>query len=424
MSNVTLASVEAAVREYYSGGVDDLNYNIEPSILNKIEGGKAEEMNSRGASLVIRPLNNASERWGTAEFQDFPTPGNSPLVKTTVPFVGVTCTVLFSHHVISENNNATTIADLVTGEIDNKKEALNQVREFYLWGDGSGERARVSAFNNGTHVVTCNNTGNLYGVQMVEVGLYVEARDAAGVLKAGGGANFGLISAKDNGAQTFTLDAATGHPSDIANNDRIYVYKSFGNAPRGALYHVANSGAWQGLSDRTIYVGTNPPVLDASSQVLSAALMDKLISGVAFKRRSRNVGNFKYYVSSQLDAYLATGYELKTYPSTNDLKGGFNDNMVSHGGVKFQWHPFTQRDNVFALDWSFLRYYQMQKIDMVKNAAGGIFHLINASSGQMHASGRAIYWEGFMNYGTKQPVKFGTRMKSLSTAGLELGNDT
>lgn len=424
MSNVTLASVEAAVREYYSGGVDNLTYDVESSLLPKIEKGKAEELNSRAASLVIRPLNNASERWGTAEFQDYPTPGNSPLVKTTVPFVGVTCTVLFSHHVISENNNVTTIADLVTGEIDNKKDALNQVREFYLWGDGSGERARVSAFVNGTHVVTCNNAGNLYGTQMVEVGLYVEFRDSAGVLKAGGGLNFGLIAAKDNGAQTFTMDAAQGHPNDVANGDRVYVYRSFGNAPRGALYHVASSGAWQGLADRTIYVGTSCPVQDASSQVLSAALMDKLVSGVAFKRRSRNVGNFKYYVSSQLDAYLATGYELKTFPSTTDLKGGFNQDMVSHGGVKFEWHPFAQRDHVWALDWSFLRYYQMQKIDMVKNAAGGIFHLINAASGQMHASGRAIYWEGFSNYGVKQPVRFGTRLKSLSTAGLELGNDT
>src|SRR2546423_8626885 len=105
MSNVTTASVEAAIREYYSGGIDDLTYNVEPSMLKKIEKGKAEELNTRGASLVIRPDNNASERWSTTEFQNYPTPGNSPLIKTTVPFIGVMATILFSHLVMDENQN-------------------------------------------------------------------------------------------------------------------------------------------------------------------------------------------------------------------------------------------------------------------------------------------------------------------------------
>lgn len=424
MSNVTTASVEAAVKEYYSGGIDDLNYNVEPSMLKKIEAGKAEELNTRGASLVIRPLNNESERWGTAEFLDYPTPGNSPLVKMTVPFVGVSATILFSHLVMDENQNATVLGDLIQGEIDNKMEALNQSREFFLWGDGSGERARVSGFVAGTGVVTCNNAANLYGTQMVAVGMYVEFRDSAGTLKAGGGANYGLIKAKDNGAQTFTLDPTIGFPNDVANNDRVYLYKSFGGAPRGFLYHVANSGAWQGLADRTVYTGTSPAIIDGSSQVLSAALMDKMISGAAFKRRSRKIGNFKFYVSSQLDAYLNTGYELKTFPNTTDLKGGFNQEGVTHGGVTLEWHPFCQRDHVWALDTAFLRYYQFAKIDWVKNAAGGLFHLLNASQGQMHASGRAMYLEGYLNYGSKEVIKLGTRIKSLATTGLELGNDT
>lgn len=424
MSNVTTASVEAAVIEYYSGKIDDLTYNVDPSMLQKIEKGRAEELNTRGASLVIRPLNNESERWGTAEFLDYPTPGNSPLVKTTVPFVGVTATILFSHLVIDENQNATTLGDLIQGEIDNKLEALNQSREFFLWGDGSGERARVSSFNLGTGVVTCNNSGNLYGTQMLGVGAYVEFRDSSGVLKSGGGPAYGLISAKDNGALTITLDATVGFPNDVANGDRVYLYRSYAGAPRGFLYHIANSGAWQGLADRTIYSGTNPAIQDASSQVLSAALMDKMISGAAFKRRSRKIGNFKFYVSSQLDAYLNTGYELKTYPNTDSMKGGLANEMPTHNGVTLEWHPFVQRNMVWALATEYLRFYQYAKIDWVKNAAGGMFHLLNAAQGQMHASGRACYLEGYLQYGSKQPVRLGTRLYNLSTTGLEMGSDT
>jgi hypothetical protein len=422
MSNVTTASVEAAVIEYYSGKIDDLTYNVEPSLLKQIEKGKKEELNTRGASLVIRPDNNESERWGTTELADYPTPGNSPLVKTTVPFVGVTASILFSTLVIDENQNATTLGDLIQSEIDNKMEALNQSREFFLWGDGSGERARVSAFNSGTGVVTLNNSGNLYGAQMVGKGLYVEFRDSSGVLKSGGGAAYGKVSAKDNGALTITLDATVGFPNDIASGDRVYIYQSYAGAPRGFLYHIANSGAWQGIADRTVYGNTNPAIQDASSQVLSAALMDKMISGAAFKRRSMNIGNFKFYVSSQRDAYLNTGYELKTFPNTEDLKGGFTS--VTHAGVKMEWHPFVQRNMVWALATEYLRYYQYAPIDWVKNAAGGIFHQLNAAQGQMHASGKACYLEGFYQYGTKQPCRLGTRLYALATTGLELGNDT
>src|SRR5713226_4072752 len=122
--SVLLANVEAAVKEYYSGGVEDVTLNVDDT-LSEIETGKDyEELNSRGASLVIRPLNNVSEKWGTAEIADFPNPGVSPLVKTTVVFTGVTASALFSGHVLAENQTATQITNTVTGELDNKMENL------------------------------------------------------------------------------------------------------------------------------------------------------------------------------------------------------------------------------------------------------------------------------------------------------------
>lgn len=416
--SVLLANVEAAVREYYSGGVEDVTFNVDDTLSEVEEGKDAEELNSRGASLVIRPLNNVSERWGTTELQDYPTPGVSPLVKTTVPFTGVTASALFSNHLLAENQSATTITNLVTGELDNKLENLRDSQDFYLFGDGSGERARVSSV--ASLVVTCNNSGNLYGVQMLEVGMEVEFRTSGGVLLSGGGVTFSTITAVDYSAKTFTVDQIPNDP--IANTHRVYLRGSFGAAPRGFLYHVATSGAWQGLSDRTIYRGTTPTVITANG-VLSQGLLEKMHSARALKTGKRGSGKSKLYVSSQWSAYVAIGFEMKSFVNTQSFDAGFIDSQTDYAGVGFKFSKHCQRDMLHELDTKKMRLYRMQKIMMVKNDAGGIFHLINAASGQLHASGKAVYWEGFFNFGVKDVVGLGTRIEALSTTSLALGDD-
>lgn len=413
MSSTNLAAVEAAIKEYYSGGVEDLNGNVSPT-LKKVEVGEPEELNSRGAALVIRPQNNAIDRFSTTEFGDYPNPGNSPLVKTTVTFINHTKSALFSHHVMAENMLPSKITDVVTGQLDNCLEFINETKNINLWGDGSGERGRVSSVS--TLVVTCNNSGNLYGVQLMDVGMEIEFRDSSGVL-IDATIPRSKITAINEGTPSITVDVA---PAGLANNHRIYLYGSYNAHPRGFLYHIAASGAWQGLSDRTIYRGTSCPVQNASGATLSAGLMDKTTSGMAFKRGKRG-GTSEYYVSSQWDAYLAIGYDMKIIEG-DKLDAGYQ--TFTHAGKKFNWDPHVQRDMVWDLDVSQLKEYRMKKMDMVKNDAGGYLHLMTATSGQGRASGRFVFWEGFYSYGTKAPIRLGTRITSLSTSSLELGNNT
>jgi hypothetical protein len=414
MPNTNLAAVEAAIKEHYSGGVEDLNGNVSPT-LKKVEVGEPEELNSRGAALVIRPQNNAIDRFSTAEFGDYPAPGNSPLVKTTVTFINHTKSALFSHHVLAENMLPSKITDVVTGQLDNCLEFINETKNINLWGDGSGERARVSGVAG--LVITCNNAGNLYGVQLLDVGMEVEFRDSGGTL-IDATVPRSRITAINEGTPSFTVDIA---PAGLANNHRVYLYGSFNAHPRGFLYHITNSGAWQGLSDRTIYRGTSPAIQAAGGAILSAGLMDKTTSGSAFKRGTRAPGKQEYYVSSQWDAYLAIGYDMKIVEGQT-FDAGYK--TFSHGGKAFNWDPHVQRDFVWDLDVSQLKEFRMKKMEMVKNDSGGYLHLMTAGQGQGRASGRFVFWEGFYNYGTKSPVKLGTRISGLSTSGLELGNNT
>jgi hypothetical protein len=416
-----LAAVEAAMREVYDGGVEDLTGNASPTI-KKVEDGKdAIELNSRGAALVIRPDNNNSELYSQAEFVDFPDAGSSPLVKMTVPFTGMFASCKFPQQVFAENKQSAAIVDVVTGAIDNKMDAIQRSKNQMLWGDSSAERGRVSAVNLGTGVVTHNNAGNLYGTYMLEKGMQVEFRDNAGTLRQGGGNRYATITAKNDGALT-TSYVIGSLPTDIANNDRVYIKGSFNSAPRGFLYHLQNSGAWQGIADRTVYRLTSPAIQSpGGSPVLSASLMDKLASGQAFKRGKRDLGKVKWYVSSQYDAFLNIGYEMKIQDSTK-LDPGFTE--IAHAGIGFEWDPHIQRDGVFLMDVSYLKVYRMQKMDFVRNEGGGYFHQLNASQGQMKASGKSVHWEGYENYGTKNVVALGTRIAGLSTAGLDLGNNT
>jgi hypothetical protein len=412
--SVLLANVEAAVREHYDGGVENLTYNVDDFYSEIEEGKDYQELNSRGTSLVIRPLNNVSEAWGTAELQDYPNPGVSPLVKMTVPFVGVTATALFSNHVLAENQTATTITDLVTGELDNKLENLRNSIDFYLWGDGTGERARASGVSSLT--ITCNTTSNLYGCQMLEVGMQIEFRTSGGTLHQGGGVAWSTILTVDYAGQTFTVDSIA---NDATTNDRIYLRGSYGAAPRGLMYHVATSGAWQGLADRTIYRGTVPTTVTASG-VLTQGLLEKMHSARALKTGKRRGGKNKLYVSSQWSAYVAIGFDMKQV-SGNGFDAGFLDGQTDYAGVPFRFNKHVQRDMVWEIDPKAIHLYRMQKIQMVKEG-NSIFHMINAASGQLHASGRAVYWEGFFNTGVKDVVGLGTRIDGLTTTNLALGN--
>jgi hypothetical protein len=417
--SVALADIEAGIEEVYIKGVSNLQGNTSPTY-DEIKPGKAHELNSRGASIVIRPTNNAKSRWSTAEFEDFAPAGNSTLVKTTVTFVNFYKTARFSRHVLAENQNPSKIADLVTGEIDNVREMIDKENNKLLWSDGSCELARVSAYNSSTGVVTCNNAGNFFGSQLIEAGMEVEFRQSDGTLREAGGITWAVVSAVSEGNLTFTLQNAMG-PTDIANNDRVYPRDSYNSAPRGFGYQVAPSGAWQGLSDRTVYRGTTPAIYAAGGAALSEGMFRRVRSGMFFKKgEDAKRGKYKVYWSSQKDAYENAYDEMRIQTSSN-LNAHWES--VAPGGMEETRDPHIQRDRVWILNTRKMMKFAMEEIGIRKNAGGGIFHQLNARRGQGHADGSQIYWGGFFNYGTDDPVALGTAITGLSTQGLELGNN-
>lgn len=420
---IRLSDVEAAIKEVYVGrNIEDLTGNC-GSTYRRIKNGNksAVELNSRGASIVGRVRNNVSERLSSSEFQDFPNAGKSQLYKFNVPAAGFLATCLFSHQTMAERNMNSAMINVVQGEIDNKLENTMDSLNFYAWGDSSGERARIGSisYSGSVATVVCNNSGNLYGCQMIEEGMELEARTSGGTLH-NTGADYGTVATTNNGTLTFVT--VTGCATNWAAADRLYIRGSYNGAPRGVLYHINNTGGWQGLSDRTLYKNTSCPVINAASDAISPVLVDKMESAQAFKRGDSYKSKGEFYASSQFYGYKQLGYELRVLDNSEKFDGSIQ--TITHGGNKINWERDVPRDAFAQVDFDELRRFDMQELDFVKNDAGGYFHLINASTGQLHGSGRAVYLEGYFNWGCVNPNKLGSRIYGLSTTNLDLGNNT
>lgn len=422
MTAAALSTVEAAIIEHYVKGVEDVTGNS-AATYRRIKPGRAQELNSRSAAIVIQPQNNVSERWSTSEFDDYPSPGRSPLVKLTVPFVNFFATAGFSRHVLSEKMSSEAVADIVATQMDNVVDHIDVLMNIVLWGDGTNERARVSATNTTTGVVTCDNSGNLYGSQLMEVGQEVEFRGADGTLRGtASGITWTVITARSKANKTFTVQQCA---SDVAAADRVYPRGGYNSAPRGFAYHIAPTGAWQGLSDRTVYDGTYVPVINNASGVLGAAVMDKCTSEQFFQRGTTQTGKGtrRIYWNTQRDAYLAAGYDMK--PQNND-KLDLSFTGITHGGMREvsedERDKHIQRDSVWFLNEDEMMKFEMDKLGIIKNDAGGVFHQRNASQGPGHSDGKQVYWGWVGNYGCKYPSKLGTRIYGNSTTGLAQGN--
>lgn len=423
MTASALSTVEAAIIEHYVKGVEDVTGNS-ASTYRKIKPGRAQELNSRSAAIVIQPQNNVSERWSTSEFDDYPSPGRSPLVKLTVPFVNFYASAGFSRHVLSEKNSSDAVANIVETQLDNLEDHIDMLMNIVLWGDGTNERARVSATNTTTGLVTCDNSGNLYGSQLMEVGQEVEFRAADGTLRGtASGITWTVITAVAINNKTFTVQQCA---SDVAAADRVYPRGAYNSAPRGFAYHVAATGAWQGLSDRTIYRGTYAPVINNGGGVLGAAIMDKCTSEQFFQRGTSSKdakGKRLIYWNTQRDAYLNAGYDMKPQ---NDSKLDLSFTGITHGGMQEvpedERDKHVPRDQVCFYNIDELVKFEMDKLGIIKTPAGGIFHQRNATQGPGQSDGVHLYWGWIGNYGCKYPSKLGTRIYGNSTAGLAMGN--
>lgn len=293
-----------------------------------------------------------------------------------------------------------------------------------LWQNKTNELARVSAINTGTRVVTCNNAGNLFGVQMIEEGDILEVRDAGGVLRG-----YVQVETMYRPTKTFVIDAnyildSAGAPAAlaalaIANNDRIYPKDGFNNGWAGVPHLIATSGAFQSVADRTVHDHLTGVSIDAGGGVISAAWMRRLRSA----RRNRRYGKKskgKFYASAQIDGYEATGLATQRYGQTTQLDLGYRDDELKFDGKSFNWDYYLPKTEVYEVDLGAIDRFELRGFKPLRGENG---YKYRAPGSDRHYDKENIYFKGIGQLGCEVPAAVGGVLTNLSTAGLTMGDD-
>jgi hypothetical protein len=415
-----LAAVAAAMKEVLEFDASKADTIEKSALLIKAwKQGKAAQINQRNAFIILNVDNASVIRYDATEFADFATPSNQSQLKTSIPLQRVTKSFSVSGAVRRQQATGTSLFDTVMDGADDVAEMMDKQLNFNAHGNGTGEIARASGVAGTT--VTCANASNLYGSRQVYKNELVEFRATNGTLHSAGN-RYSTVTAVDLAAKTFTVDAIA---SDATTNDIVYDYGSYNNGFRGLAYHVAASGAWQGVSDRTTYRGLSSVVIAASSASISRALIDQLDGEMRFKigDGAKPAGRIVYTSYTQVAGFKALGYDLQRYNgSDTSLNTGFLDDALQHGDLPIKGSVDCQVDRWYEGDvLNMVQRFETIPTQWVPNEAGGYFHMANAAAGQGKADGYFMYreWEG--NFGAYQPRLVGL-ISGLATSGLPAGH--
>jgi hypothetical protein len=404
MGQANMAAVEAAVIQVVVPGVED-TLEKSTSTWNKFKKGTAKKTNSRSARITAPTEDNVSFVSTGTEGFDFPTASRAKLEEMTVNFVRRAKTIEISGDVFDEADSSESVVDLITHQTTNATDRFDKEMNRDIFGDATSEIARVSTVSSTT--LTCAGTTNLFGARHIFNNMELEFYSTGGSQRTTPALH--TVSSVTVGSDQFVVASISG---SVAPTDIVYPYGSRNNGVRGLLYHVANSGAYQGISDRTTYRGLNSVVTDASSAALSQSLLDRTLGNMKYKSgKSRGAGVSILWSPAQEAAYKSLGYDLKNF-SGNKLDASFGDDLT-HANVQSEWDVDCPLDKVFIGDLSAIERYELAKMGMEKNGTGGVFFQANATSGTQHRDAKLAYikWKG--NFGSKTPKDIAL-VKSLS----------
>lgn len=398
----------------------------------KVAQGKKENINARGAFYLLQtrqPNNIRQKSFGTNPGAMFPEATRAGYLLMNLSAIVDEATLQWDGNV--EDQNKGKLKQIPAKDMDYLEREMTGIYAAYardkarqLWGNGVNELARVSAINTGTRVVTCNNAGNAWGVQLIEEGDILEVRDGSGTLRG-----YVQVESVSRPAKTFTISAnyirnssdttAALASLSIANNDRIYPRDGFNNGWKGVDHLIGTSGAFQSLPDRTIHDHLTGVQIDAGGRALSASLLRKLRSA----RRNRRYGKKsrgKFYASAQIDAYEATGLATQTYGQTTTLDRGYSEEELKFDGRGFEWDYYIDKDVVFDADLAAIDVFELREFKPVK-MDGSYIHL--APGVDRHYDKRNVYIKGVGQLGCEVPAAVGGKLYGLSTTNLALGHD-
>lgn len=395
----------------------------------KIKKADKKKMNANGGFYLVETgaANSlVSSDFAAAAGGDFPQATEGEFLRLNVPPITDRSTIEWNTNVDAQNDDA-ALKEKPAKDLNYIANDLENIYRFYgisksrqVWQDRSNELARVSAVDTSTETITCLNSGNLFGVQHIEQGMFVEIFDANGVQRGAGGVTTFKVNRvyQKTGKFTTVQDLTAG--MGIANGDIIYPAGSRNNGWAGVKYLAGASGSFEGVSDRTIHPELSGVQLNMSSASLSASVFRRMTAAQRLRRRGKESMG-KFYASAQVEAYELTGYGIQVLQAGNGkLDRGVG--KISFNGKPIEDDIYVPRDELHYTDFSEVDCFELKKFAPEK--WGGTYERpVPAASGQGWSAKKQINLEGFGNLGTDNPAALDVMAYALSTEGLAIGQD-
>lgn len=241
-------------------------------------------------TMRLSPNNSTGAR---GEMGDLPDAGRQSTKKVRIPLSYFYTVCAFSGQAIkASNNSATALAKIIADEMQNAVEDHKRVENSYLYGDGSGALAQISAVDTANKKITVTLWSGLFSVgRELETST---ARDGS----ASGGMAANPIVATDRTDMTITF---ANPVTNAAQNDYVFLKGTKGNANMGLLGICDDGGivsTFQTLS-RSAYPQIKAKVFtNASPRNISESLLMDVVA------RMREDG-------STPDIIIGTSFQLK-----------------------------------------------------------------------------------------------------------------
>lgn len=371
-----------------------------------------ETITGRGREFVLNLQNNESYG-GIAEGGNFPAAGEMVDDRAVVNFRNQFASFDFTGSVEDLKNNM-TLQDTLQRIVKDTTEAFDEKQEFFLFGDGSGEVARIDSISS-NDITALNNVTYSHGARMVRKGQRLNAYDISGAAYRVGDM---VVSSVNRSTDVIAVDSAAA--AIASDDDDILVFEdSYGTVAQGLKYHVADDSTWLGFT-RSSTPGTQAFVYDAASSSIDFDILE------AAEQRSANVRGdsapsweFLFFAHPVQKRYLKALARSAGNVSFNaQLAGNKNIDLivkdVTPAGSEIVTSSWCTPSDMYGLrmqDWSI---QEVQPRQLYKHSDGNIFQQsLGAATVYKDAKEGRIYWR--YNFLCKNPAKQ-LRIKNLNFA--------
>lgn len=351
-----------------------------------------EETTSRGREFVINLTSNQSYGSMGTEGGAFPTAGNLTRDRAVITYRSQFASFDFTGDV-EDLRNKRTLQDEVQAIVKDTMMQFDEVQNFFLFGDGNGVLGVIDSIA-GNDITMLNTVANSYGARMIRKNQRLNAYDVSGAAYRSGDM---VVSSVNRTTDVVTVDSAAA--AIASDDDDVLVFEdSYGYAPYGFKYHVADSGMWLGLSR-----STNPSLSSKVYDAASASVdFDMIEAGVQQSKNIRGDSapdfDFTLVMHPVQHRYLrALARSSGNVQFNANLAGNKKMDLivqsVSPGGMSITEDSWCAPSDIWALrlaDWAIEEVAPRQ---LYKHSSGDVF-IQSLASGPVYKDvkeGR-VYW--------------------------------